>query len=69
MEEDNFGKESKLNQDIHNNEFEKQMKENLQISLNEKDNNRLNTENCDMGSSREKDTEIKLNDLIENHSI
>jgi len=68
MEDVNLFKGIQENNDFSNNDFEKQIKEKLYISLNEKENEHLNTENQEMDSLREKDPDNKLNELIENHS-
>ena len=68
MEDQNFFKINNENNDISNNDVEKLIKEKLYLSINYKENHDLNTENDDMMSNREKESDNKLNELIENNS-
>ncbi len=68
MDDDKLFKENINNNDISNNDIEKQIKEKLYLSLNDKENPNINTENYEMGISKEKDGENRINELIENHS-
>jgi len=68
MEDQNFFKINNENNDISNNDVEKLIKEKLYLSINDKENHDLNTENDDMMSNREKESDNKLNELIENNS-
>lgn len=69
MEDDKMYKiNNENNNDISNNDVEKLIKEKLYLSMNEKENHQINTENDEVMSSREKESENKLNELIENHS-
>lgn len=68
MEDEKMCKSQNENIDISNNDVEKLIKEKLFISMNDNQNNHLNTENDEIMSNREKESENKLNELIENHS-
>jgi hypothetical protein len=68
MEDQNFFKINNENNDISNNDVEKLIKEKLYLSMNDKENHHLNTEKSEMMSNRDKESDNKLNELIENHS-
>lgn len=70
MEEENTSKEDiAINENMKNNiVFDKVVEDKLYVSINEKEIQRLNTENYEMGSPRERENENKINELIENNS-
>ena len=68
MEDDKLFKLNNENNDISNNDVEKLIKEKLYLSINERENQRINTENDEVASNAEKEGDNKLNELIENHS-
>ncbi len=68
MEDDKTYKINNDNNDISHNDVEKLMKERLYLSMNDKENQNINTENDEVISTRERENDNKLNELIENQS-
>jgi len=68
MEDDKTYKINNDNNDISHNDVEKLIKERLYLSMNDKENQNINTENDEVISNRERENDNKLNELIENQS-